>query len=153
MKAGTDSFWSLNLARHLTCLHHYPCARFFRRAPASALHITLLGPTELRSETGRRQKKKITRQASRAVRKKKKWEEYCLCRTSLRLPLPPVCRLSCLSALCPVLHGSEGSAWARNLGVPLPVVGRGHDIILVVVHQRHLCSVRVCGCVCVRACV
>ena len=26
---------------------------------------------------------------------------------------------SCLSAMPPVLHGPEGSAWARNLGVPL----------------------------------
>ena len=47
--------------------------------------------------------------------------------------LPVVCRLSCLSAMSirchPVLHGVEGSAWARNLGVPLSnlrlLCGRG----------------------------
>ena len=35
--------------------------------------------------------------------------------------LPFVClRVSCPTCLpCPVLHGSEGSAWARTLGVPL----------------------------------
>ena len=47
---------------------------------------------------------------------------HCLSRISLGVRLPPVCHLFCLSAMhtpChPVLHGFEGSAWARSLRVP-----------------------------------
>ena len=43
---------------------------------------------------------------------------HCLSRISLGLPLPTVCHLPCLSAMpCPAWV--RGSAWARNLGVPL----------------------------------